>query len=150
MTIAGVAVKWGVPRQTPLSIADWWSLVDEKQQLAAFAVEQRITRQVYELSGFGMEFALKAHIMGYEGLDGWPDRSSRPELYDHNLNRLLRYSGLDLATIPPDIAPNFRLALNWRRDHGYSSAKPSIIVARQIFDATFGAKGAVTWLRTLR
>jgi len=44
---------------------------------------------------------LKAYIMWKGRLNGWPDRDSRPELYTHDLRKLVGIAGIQLSTIDP-------------------------------------------------
>ena len=67
---------------------------------------------IYGFSGLAVECALKAVIMRRQGMNRWPDRDSKPELYIHDLKRLLKYSGLK-PEIQAEIDKGTDLAAAW-------------------------------------
>lgn len=64
---------------------------------ARIMLEKRKWKQAHYHAGVAVETALKARIMRHERMNVWPSRSTRPELYTHNLERLLRLCGLEAS-----------------------------------------------------
>jgi hypothetical protein len=60
---------------------------------------------------------LKAYIMWKERLNSWPDSGSRPELYTHDLRKLVELAGIELRTRDP-IGPSWAVVLQWDRGAG--------------------------------
>jgi hypothetical protein len=101
--------------------------------------------QAYHHCGLGTACALKAYIMWREGLNGWPDRSIRPELHTDSLKDLVRIAGINLSTLDP-IGPSWATVLQW--DRGQEPRGPMLRkVARSMVEATYGPLGVVTWIR---
>jgi hypothetical protein len=104
--------------------------------------------QAYSHAGFAVECALKAYIMWKGRLNGWPDRDSRPELYTHDLRKLVGIAGIQLSTIDP-IGPSWKVVLDWDRNQAYDPNPMPRRVARSMVEAAFGQKGVVTWIREI-
>lgn len=86
--------------------------------------------------------------MRKERLNGWPDRSSAPELWTHNLYVLFKRLGVDPETFDPrsPVAPALKMMLYWRRDHGYSIGGVPMKFANDACEAAFGSNGVAEWV----
>lgn len=73
----------------------------------------------YYLAGYSVECALKARIAKSTPESVFPARDKRPELYVHNLSRLLKSAGLD-TELMDERRTNRRLDTNWRVLQGWS------------------------------
>jgi hypothetical protein len=74
----------------PQSPSEWLSLVRQHEVAAHRLADDRLAAaQAYFHVGFAAECALKAYIMWSERLNSWPDKGSRPELYTHDLRKLV-------------------------------------------------------------
>jgi hypothetical protein len=80
-----------------------------------------------------------------ERLNRWPERDSRPELYTHNLSKLVRIAGIVLSTNDPT-GPSWAAVLQWDRGQAYDPERMPRKVARSMVEAGFGEKGVVTWI----
>jgi hypothetical protein len=115
--------------------------------MAALALKSRgLGSQTYFNSGLAVECALKAYIMRIERLNSWPSRASRPDLYTHDLRKLVQIAGIPVTPSNP-IAAAWNLVMQWDRNQGYDPSPMPRRVALGWFEAAFGTDGAVTWLR---
>jgi hypothetical protein len=131
----------------PQSPSEWLSLARQHEKAARLLAEDRVAApQAYSRVGFAAECALKAYIMWSERLNSWPDRGSRPELYTHDLRKLVDLAGIELRTTDP-IGPSWATVLQWDRGQDYSPNLMPRKVARSMIEAAFGDNGAVTWIR---
>jgi hypothetical protein len=131
----------------PQSPSEWLNLARQHEVAARALAENRVAAaQAYSHVGFAAECALKAYIMWKEGLNRWPDRSSRSELYTHDLRRLVEIAGIRQSSRDP-IGPAWAVVLQWDREQGYDPAPMPRKVARSMVEAAFGEKGVVTWIR---
>lgn len=125
-----------------------WRRVEDKREVAfAMRGKPRHCREAWMASGFAVEFALKAYIMRVRRLNAWPDRSENPDLYVHNLRRLVAHAGLVLSELPLEMQMPFRVVLDWERNHDYNARYMAPEVANDIVEAAFGDGGVIAWLR---
>lgn len=128
------------------SVEEWLRLVEHARRQAEFCLQfPEMASAAWSHCGFACECVLKAAIMDKERFNSWPSRDARRDLYSHNL--------LDLAKIlgwkptPQDaVGPAWGVVVNWRREHMYTPDM-SLIVAQDLYEATFGQEGVVTWIR---
>jgi hypothetical protein len=133
----------------PQSHSEWMALVRQHEKTARLLAEDReVAAQAYSHVGFAAECALKAYIMWRERLNNWPDRDSRPELYTHDLGKLVALAGIELTTTDP-IGASWKTVLDWNRGQGYDPSPMPRKVARAMIEAAFGEKGVVTWIRKI-
>lgn len=133
-----------------LSEEGLWCRVEDKREVALFMRgKPRHCREAWMASGFAVEFALKACIMRSRRLNSWPDRSENPELYVHNLRKLVQEAGIDLASAPIGIRASFRVVLDWERHHDYNTRHMPPEVANDMVEAAFGSNSVIEWLRRL-
>jgi hypothetical protein len=131
----------------PQSPSEWLSLGRQHETTARLLAENReVAAQAYFHVGFAAECALKAYIMWSERLNIWPDRDSRPELYTHDLRKLVALARIELRTTDP-IGPSWKTVLDWDRSQGYDPKPMPRKVAGAMVEAAFGEKGVVTWIR---
>lgn len=91
---------------------EWLKLVKQCELMANFALSDSATHsRAYHEAGFAIEYALKAYIMKKEGLNGWPDRSMRKDLYTHNLRELIRIAGIKI-NVADKTAAAWKLAID--------------------------------------
>jgi hypothetical protein len=133
----------------PQSPSEWLAVAKQHEASARLLAESRVAAaQAYFHAGFAVECALKAYIMSKGRLNGWPDRDSRPELYTHDLRKLVGIAGIQLSTTDP-IGPSWKVVLDWDRNQAYDPNPMPRRVARSMVEATFGQKGVVTWIREI-
>ena len=96
--------------------------------------------------GFSTEAALKAYFMRRERFNSWPTRAARPDLFTHDLRKLVAAAGIPLDPQDP-IAPSWQVILQWDRNQQYDPRPMPARVASSWFDAAFGQEGVVTWIR---
>lgn len=106
-------------------------------------------REAWVSSGAAVEFALKAVIVRRRRLNAWPSRQSNPELYTHDLRKLMNYAGIDRSDIPGRLQGRMKAVLDWDRQHDYINAKMPRRVARDMVEAVFGEGGVYEWLSSL-
>lgn len=129
---------------------EWWHLVDGKREVAFHFKDNRDHAvEAWNACGSGAEFALKAVILKRERFNRWPESSERPDLYTHNLRRLMGLAQITPADIPGPIRPAFKTVLSWDVEHRYKSDRMPRRQARQMYEATFGEQGVLKWLKTL-
>jgi hypothetical protein len=120
-----------VDSQSP---SEWLSLARQHEAAARVLADNRLAAaQAYFHVGLATECALKAYIMWRERLNIWPDRVSRPELYIHDLRKLVEIARIELRTRDP-VGPSWATVLQWK-------------VAGSMIEAAFGGNGVVTWIR---
>jgi hypothetical protein len=131
----------------PRSPAEWMALAQQHEEAAQLLADSRtVAGQAYFHVGSATECALKAYIMWRERLNSWPDRTSRPELYTHDLRRLVQIAGIALPTKGP-LGPSWKVVLDWDRNQGYDPTPMPRKVARSMIEAAFGQEGVVTWIK---
>ena len=132
----------------PQSVEEWLQKARAHEQAARLLCEDRIAAgEALFHVGLATECALKAMIMRRMGLNGWPSRDLRPELYTHNLRELLAQADVQLSPRDPRAA-SWKVVLDWDRNQGYDPKPMPRKVARDWVKAAFGEEGAVTWIRT--
>jgi len=123
----------------------WWRRVDDKQAVARIFHVGQHRREGWEACGMAVEFALKAIIHKREGFLAWPASS----IYrTHDLDRLLALAGLSGSAMPVPVRLNLKVVLQWEVGHRYRAAPLPAQHVLQMFDATFGEHGVISWLRT--
>jgi hypothetical protein len=131
----------------PQSPSEWLSLVRQHEAAARRLAADRDTAALaYSHVGSAAECALKAYIMWSERLNSWPDRGSRPELYTHDLRRLVELARIELRTTDPT-SPSWAVVFQWDRSQGYDPKPMPRKVAGSMIEAAFGDDGVVTWIR---
>ncbi|MCB5176301.1 hypothetical protein [Microvirga lenta] len=121
-------------------------MVELSRRQAEFCLQfPEMAAAAWSHCGFACECVLKAAIMDKERLNSWPSKGARKESHTHNLQDLAKILGWQ--PIPRDhVAPAWSVVVNWRRGHMYS-LEMSPAAAQDLFDATFGEEGVVTWIR---
>ena len=131
----------------PDSVDEWLLLVGQHAEAARLLSQHSMTaaQAVFHV-GVGVECAIKALIMSREQLNGWPSRASRPDIFTHDLRRLLTIASIDPKQTGT-VAPSWHVVLQWDRNQGYDPRPMPLIVARQYVEAAFGQQGVATWIR---
>jgi|ERR1700677_2135632 hypothetical protein len=131
----------------PQSPSEWLSLARQYEKAARLLAEDsEVAALAYSHVGFAVECALKAYIMWRERLNNWPDRDARPDLYIHDLRKLVDLAGIELRTTDP-IGPSWATVFQWNRGQGYDPKPMPRKVAGSMVEAAFGDDGVVTWIR---
>lgn len=129
---------------------EWWQRVEGKRAVAFVMKEDRHHAvEAWDACGTAVEFALKAYILKRERWNRWPSRRDRPDIHTHDLVRLMALVGLGRDAIPRDRMVAWKTVLSWSREHEYHSERVPRRQARQMFEATFGPKGVIVWLKSL-
>lgn len=109
-------------------------------------MDEATTSPAWSAAGFALECTLKAAIMHREGLNSWPSRDRRRDLYTHNIAELAAILGMQVDAAHP-IAPAWAVVLQWRRDDMYS-LRMNQAVATSLIEAVFSEDdGVATWIR---
>lgn len=131
----------------PQSVDEWLALARQHEDAARILASDRgACGQALFHCGLGVECAIKAYIMHVERLNRWPDRSTRDELYDHDIRRLARIAGITFKATARE-APSWHVMTQWDRNQAYNPKRTPRKVARAYVDAAFGSEGVATWIR---
>lgn len=129
---------------------EWFSRAADKEKVARHFAEDKVAaREAILAAGSAVEFALKAVIMKRERFNSWPERSSRPEIYTHDLYTLFELAGIDHAMMPVRLRARWKVVLSWNRWMDYEYGRVPRRVARDMVEAAFADDGVVPWLKTL-
>lgn len=129
---------------------DWLRMAEAKREAARLTVDSKLAcGEAWMAAGFAVEFSLKAYIMRRFGMNRWPDKQARPELYVHDIRKLFDIAGVDLSTVPKASRGAVRTILDWDRLHEYAGRKMARSNARSMVEAAFGPEGVIEWLKTL-
>jgi hypothetical protein len=128
------------------SVGDWEDLCRSRREDARALLQLRRSSGAWLNAGFAVESCIKAAIMKKEGMNRWPDKDERPELWTHDLRALLKRLGmLDVDPKTP-VAPALKTVLDWQRDHGYSTTTFPLKAAKQLCEAAFDSNGVIEWI----
>ncbi|WP_406238219.1 hypothetical protein ACF3NX_12705 [Acetobacter orientalis] len=131
----------------------WESLARDEMAAASAVLSSRLWKQAHQHAGVAVECALKRYIMKKEGLNRWPERRDRRELYTHNLEDLLEIAALEdefnddvSSENPSEHARAWLIIKDWDINMRYHvpSAFPQA-VAESAVEAIVGM-GLVEWL----
>lgn len=138
---------YGLRVADPQSVEEWLQKARAHEVSAKLLSDDKVAAgEALFHVGLGTECALKALIMRRHGLNGWPTRDLRPDLYTHNLRDLLVLADVQLSARDPRAA-SWKVVLDWDRNQGYDPKPMPRKVAKAWVEAAFGEKGAVTWIR---
>jgi HEPN domain-containing protein len=114
---------------TDPTAADWFAAARENLADAQLLATAQSWRNAYGLAGQALECALKGVIMQRLGLNRWPSRSERPDLYTHDLSDFADLAGLR-SVLETAVANGDVVGVAWMvtKDHAinrrYPTAKP--------------------------
>jgi hypothetical protein len=130
------------------SVEEWIILCQRYRNDAQALRDSRNPNGSWLAAGFSIECCLKAAIMKRERFNRWPERATTPELWTHDLRSLFKRLGVDPAAFDPknQVAPALKMALDWRREHGYSLEKMPDRLARDMCRAAFDGDGVIEWI----
>jgi hypothetical protein len=132
----------------PVSIDDWKRLAQTHQRSAEVLCRTRhTTQQAVFHAAMSMECLLKAYIMRVERLNAFPDKSSRPGLYTHDLRVLSGIAGI-VVTPQDSRAAEWSVVMQWDRNQGYDPDPMPRRVAKSYVEAAFGHNGVARWLKS--
>jgi HEPN domain-containing protein len=104
----------------------------------------------YYLAGYSVECALKACIARSIGRFTFPDRQLAQEAYTHDLEKLLKLTGLHgkIGTAAHQVQVSWAVVKDWKETSRYNHAVIEA-VARDMVDSCGGRKvGMLSWLKT--
>lgn len=129
------------------SVQEWLTLAETYEAVASQSLgDPKTLTAAWSHAGFAVECALKAAIMRAQGLNAWPSRAARPDLYTHDLAALARALGMAVSHTDP-VAPAWAVVLRWRREHMYCSGVTRA-VAVALHSAAFSEDdGVIPWIR---
>lgn len=131
----------------PKSIGDWLALAAQHERTAIVTVDDRLAAgQAAFHAGVAVECCLKAYIWHKERFNQWPDKSSRPDLYHHNIRRLKDIAGILIKPTDSN-APAWHVMMHWDRNQGYNPKPMPRKVVQSYMDSAFGRDGVATWIR---
>ena len=110
-------------------------------------------QQAFQLAGFAVECALKCRIMRREGLNRWPERSERREVYSHDLTALAKLAGLEaflLQEVYNDLTVlglSWMVVKDWSNEIRYAPGAFPRARAQQMVEAVEDG-GLLQWLLT--
>jgi HEPN domain-containing protein len=131
---------------------DWDALADDHGKAAQTLFRAKLFNQAYSQAGLAVECALKARIIRFERLNAWPSRASRPELYVHDLVKLIGYAGLAMEldshiAAANEVGTNGMVVKDWVFAR-YRLLKTPIRDARDMVKAVCDPKhGLIGWIR---
>lgn len=134
--------------QFPLadSVSDWLKLAVKHRRAAEALMHDPAMRGIaWSLAGYSCECVLKAAIMAKERLNSWPSRSSRPDLWSHDLRALAKVLGATVTPADP-VAPAWSIVVQWRREHTYHPNDIPEAVIRDLMAAAYLDKGVIPWI----
>ena len=130
----------------PTSVEEWLALAKQHEIAAKrlLTARQTTTQAVFH-AGVAMECAIKAKIIREQRFNAWPTKSARPDLYTHDLSKLIVFANIQLDPRSAT-ASAWHVALQWDRNQGYDQPMP-MRVARSMLEAAFGTQGILPWIR---
>ncbi|MCU6454369.1 hypothetical protein LPN01_09780 [Sphingomonas sp. A2-49] len=129
------------------SAAEWLVLAASCEAAARLCEKDpAAAARAWNECGFAVECAVKAVIMRKEGLNAWPSRSQRPDLWHHDLRGLFAIAGIAISETDP-VAPAVMTMWDWNRSHSYSFTPIPRAVIKGYIAAAFGDMGVVPWLK---
>lgn len=111
-----------IPRD-PESPDEWLRLAArELEDARIMLVGGGSPEAVYQHAGQSIENLLKALIWKRERWNMWPDSKREPDLYRHNLNKMLRRAGLaEELEQNKDVAIAWRVVREWKQQPRYAA-----------------------------
>jgi len=134
--------------------ADLQTLADARVADAEALLDARRYPAAYYMVGYAVECALKASVARQIREHDFPDKQLILDSYTHNLEQLLRISGVKApfdSRIAADKAfeVNWTTVKDWNESTRYDMTIPEV-KARDLFNAVTDAKaGVLTWLKTV-
>lgn len=132
--------------QTP---DDWIAIADrEMKDARACLTGSGSPEGLYYHAGLAVEAALKAVIWKRKRWNSWPDSKSQPDLYRHNLNRMMRLAGLEAELAEdPDVFVAWNVVREWRQQPRYTPAPmPNKVALDMIRCVRHPDYGILPWL----
>ena len=132
--------------------ADWARAARESMRDAEALGAARSWRNAYVLAGQAVEHALKGRIMRHLGLNRWPPRRARGELYTHDLGELAKLAGiwetLEITVSRAEPLGNaWMIAKDFAINKRYPDGRPfPVRLGRDMVEAAGGPDGLVEWL----
>jgi len=134
---------------------DWVTAAHDNLADAQALAARHSWRDAYVLAGLAVECALKVRIMRREGLNRWPGRRDRPDLYSHDLAHLGHLAGVT-APLEAEALAGRPLGLAWlvAKDYSIGRRYPDgglfpVKLGRDTVAAA-ASDGLVAWLTTHR
>lgn len=129
---------------------EWWRRIEGKRLVALHMKEDRRNAvEAWDACGTSVEFALKAVILKRERWNRWPDKADRPDLYTHDLRRVMALAKIGPIDVPRSLKFEVSTALSWKRESAYRGSVLPRRQAREMYEAVFGPNGVIEWLKSL-
>ena len=128
----------------PSTVEAWMSLTSSYERVAQkFVDDRKDAAQSYLNSGLACEMALKGLIFSLERPNDW--EACARSMRTHDLRELAERAGL--LKIRSPLTPSLMVVTSWGVSQRYDPKPMPRKVARQMFEASFGENGVVTWIR---
>lgn len=134
------------------SADDWVRIAREHASDAHFLANGKRWRSAYMAAGIAVECALKGRIMRRQGMNRWPTRKERPELYSHDLGKLAVLAGMT-ERLENALASGDPMGIGWMiaKDFSINKRYPTnepfpVRLGRDMVASTAGKNGLVEWL----
>ncbi len=133
--------------------SDLQQLADERVLDAEALLKTDRWSGAYYVSGYAVEFAMKACIAKKTNLHDFPDKTVVEKAYTHDLTKLLDLAGLKLQLERDTTsATNQALGINWQHVKDWSERaryqQKTEPQARRLYQAvTDNANGVLTWIK---
>ncbi|WP_206988648.1 hypothetical protein [Rhizobium laguerreae] len=132
---------------SPQSVEEWLAVAERYRGDARVLKNQKRFTSAWNAVGFAIECYLKAAIMRKLGLNRWPSKSERPELWVHETAELLRVLGVTFDGLGKHpVRYRLKTVLDWKRRHGYNPEAIPEKYAEQIYQDAFSSDGVVEWI----
>ena len=135
-----------------LTAEDW--IKQSKEALKAARVLSNVNyhNKSFVEAGLSVECALKCAVMRATGMNGWPARNVRPDLYTHDLSELARAAGLEAKLLNEvenvtSLGVAWMVVKDWKIGTRYSKRSFPKARARQMMKA---AEEVTKWLQNQR
>jgi HEPN domain-containing protein len=128
--------------------ADFQKLAKLRLRDAKVLLDNQCYEGAYYLLGYAVECAFKACIAKQTKRYDFPDKNLANSIYTHDLNTLLRFSGLEQEHRNPNFEVNWTIVKDWKEDARYSVGKITKDKAEALYSAVRSRKdGILPWLQ---
>lgn len=128
------------------------ALAVSRLEEARVLLESKLWTGAYYMTGLAVECALKSCLASSVKEYDFPDKRFVNDMYDHNLEKLLKLNGALWAALGTDMKANASLSVNWSTMRDWDDGKRYDIVeepeARALYEAaTAWGSGVMEWIK---
>ena len=132
---------------------DWEALARDELESSRIMLASRKWKQAYHHAGIAAECALKCKIMRVHGMNRWPERRERRDVYTHDIEELTEIAGLMdginaalLESLRPPHIDGWLIIKDWNINLRYHvpDAFPQALAESAV--SAIDAMGLVQWL----